>query len=35
MLRLHDSLVILLHGVGASGSDLAPLGDALRPYLPN
>jgi phospholipase/carboxylesterase len=31
---LHDSLVILLHGVGASGSDLAPLGDALRPHLP-
>ena len=31
----HDSRVILLHGVGASGSELAPLGDALRPHLPH
>ena len=30
----HDSLVILLHGVGANGNDLAPLGAALRDALP-
>jgi phospholipase/carboxylesterase len=29
------NLVILLHGVGASGTDLAPLGVALRDVLPN
>ncbi|CAH1688154.1 Phospholipase/carboxylesterase [Hyphomicrobiales bacterium] len=29
------SLVILLHGVGARGADLEPLGDALRAYLPS
>lgn len=28
------SLVIILHGVGARGSDVAPLGDALRNRLP-
>jgi phospholipase/carboxylesterase len=28
------SLAILLHGVGASGRDLAPLADALERYLP-
>ncbi len=33
--REHDSLVIFLHGVGANGRDLAPLGDALRPHLPH
>ena len=30
-----DSLVILLHGVGATGRDLAPLGSGLTPALPN
>ena len=30
----YDSLVILLHGVGANGSDLAPLSAALRNALP-
>ncbi|MBS7701127.1 MULTISPECIES: dienelactone hydrolase family protein [unclassified Chelatococcus] len=30
-----DSLVILLHGVGARGTDLDPLRDALRAHLPN
>lgn len=30
-----QNLVILLHGVGASGADLAPLGVALRDFLPN
>lgn len=29
-----DSLVIFLHGVGASGTDLAPLADTLLPFLP-
>src|SRR5271165_4108361 len=29
-----QSLVILLHGVGADGANVAPLGDALRPVLP-
>jgi phospholipase/carboxylesterase len=29
-----DSLVIFLHGVGASGADLAPLADTLFPLLP-
>lgn len=29
-----DSLAILLHGVGSSGSDLAPLGAALQRFLP-
>ena len=29
-----QSLVILLHGVGANGADLAPLGAALRGFLP-
>jgi phospholipase/carboxylesterase len=29
-----ESLVILLHGVGANGADLAPLGEALRKFLP-
>ncbi|MBV9289746.1 MAG: dienelactone hydrolase family protein [Hyphomicrobiales bacterium] len=30
-----ESLVILLHGVGASGADLAPLSEVLRPFLPD
>ena len=30
-----ESLVVLLHGVGGSGADLAALGGALRPFLPN
>jgi phospholipase/carboxylesterase len=30
-----ENLVILLHGVGACGTDLAPLGVALRDFLPN
>jgi phospholipase/carboxylesterase len=30
----HNGLVILLHGVGASGQDLAPLGEAWKPSLP-
>ena len=29
-----DSLAVLLHGVGSSGRDLAPLADALRAFLP-
>lgn len=29
------SLVILLHGVGSGGADLAPLADHLAPFLPN
>ena len=29
-----ESLVILLHGVGADGANLAPLGEALRSVLP-
>lgn len=29
-----NSLVIFLHGVGASGTDLAPLADTLLPFLP-
>lgn len=31
----HKSLVVLLHGVGSSGSDLKPLGEALHSYLPH
>ncbi len=30
-----DSLVILLHGVGADGANLAPLSEALEPFLPD
>ncbi len=30
-----SSLVILLHGVGANGADLAPLGGALKAFLPD
>ena len=30
-----QSLVILLHGVGANGADLAPLGGVLRSFLPD
>jgi phospholipase/carboxylesterase len=30
-----QNLLILLHGVGASGTDLAPLGEALRGFLPD
>ncbi len=30
-----ESLVILLHGVGASGANLVPLGEALEAFLPD
>lgn len=30
-----EALVVFLHGVGASGADLAPLADGLRPFLPS
>ncbi len=30
-----DSLIVLLHGVGANGQDLLDLGHALQPHLPN
>jgi phospholipase/carboxylesterase len=29
-----ESLVVLLHGVGANGANLAPLGEALQEFLP-
>ena len=29
-----ESLVILLHGVGADAANLVPLGEALKPMLP-
>ena len=35
MTALHGSLVILLHGVGSSGRDLAPLAAELRDALPH
>lgn len=34
-LKTPDFLVILLHGVGSSGADLAPLGAALSRFLPD
>jgi len=34
MVSSRDSLVVLLHGVGANGRDLASLAAALRSYLP-
>lgn len=33
-MRSPDSLVVLLHGVGADGANLAPLGEALRGFVP-
>ena len=32
---LPSQLVLLLHGVGSSARDLAPLGEALAPHLPS
>ena len=34
MTSAHESLVILLHGVGSSGANLDPLGEALQSFLP-
>ena len=31
----NDSLVVLLHGVGALGADLAPLAEPLSAFLPS
>jgi predicted esterase len=31
----NDSLVVFLHGVGASGADLAPLAEPLSTFLPS
>ena len=33
--RSNQSLVILLHGVGSNGADIAPLGGAFASYLPH
>ncbi len=35
MPRPPQTLVILLHGVGSSGANLAPLGETLKAFLPN
>ena len=32
---VNDSLVVFLHGVGASGADLAPLAEPLSAFLPS
>lgn len=32
---MRESLIVLLHGVGADGANLRPLGEALQPILPH